>query len=272
MMGQLTMIASARSEKKMQGEHERADRPTWWQATWQRLQKRVWPARQPVALRKSPAATTTTSADSLLAGSQQQGEHQATLRYGVRTSTLALVVTTTGRLCYPPLQVAGLPLLVYMGIPAAQQAYDELAEEGRPGWAVAETVMLAVCLAGGYYWVGAFGFWLYYGGRTLLAEKRPEAEAQAQQPEWSASTTTHLWKDGVACVVPIATLQPGDQVLLHSGEMVPVDGLITEGVAWLRPQALSSAACGLRKSVGDRVAAMDLVMVGRICVGILPEA
>ncbi|MEZ4860202.1 MAG: hypothetical protein R3C14_02795 [Caldilineaceae bacterium] len=59
-----------------------------------------------------------------------------------------------------------------------------------------------------------------------------------------------------------ATLQPGDQVILQSGEVAPVDGLITEGVAWLRNQAGAATVCGLHKTVGDRVAATDLVLVG----------
>ena len=200
--------------------------------------------------------------------SQQTADHPATIRYGLRTSTLALAVTTTGRLCFPPLQVAGLPLLIYMGIPSAQQAYGQLAEEERMGRALAETVVLAVCLASGYYWVGSLGFWLYYGSRALLAEKQQSQDAHQHQAG-SVPTTTQRWQDGAACGVPTASLQPGDQVILHSGEVAPVDGLITEGVAWLRSQALSSA-CDLRKGVGDKVTATDLVLVGQIFVRVLP--
>jgi len=211
-----------------------------------------------------------TDDDPPLALARRADNANAAVLYGLRTSTLALGVTTAGRLFFPPLQVAGLPVLVYMGIPSAQQAYDQLGDEGRPSRALAETVVLVVCLAGGYYWVGALGFWLYYGIRTLLAEKQQGEEAQ--RPAWLVPTTTHVWKDGTACAVPTATLHPGDQVLLHSGDLVPVDGLITEGVAWLRSQALSSAAWGLRKGVGDKVAATDIVSVGQICVRVLPTA
>lgn len=269
-MGQLTMTGNARWKAQSQDQPKRAAKPSWWQATWQHLQQQVWPARQPTPPINPPETTTTPQVNRSLVLSQQPGKHETSLHYGIHTSTLALVVTTTGRLCYPPLQVAGLPLLVYMGIPAAQHAYDQLAEGNLPGRALAETVVLTVCLAGGYYWLGALGFWLYYGSRTLLADQQPGEETQ--QPEWPTPTTTHLWKDGVAHVVPTATLQPGDQVLLHSGEMVPVDGLITEGVAWVQNQAVSSSACALRKSVGDKVMVTDLVMVGRIRVGMLPKA
>lgn len=279
MLGLLTMTGSAslvgvwvyrRWGDKTQLRREQGAEQTWWQAAWQRVQERVRPSRQPVASRNPPTPVTDPVADLPFAASHQTADPHATIRYGLRTSTLALAVTTTGWLVFPPLQVAGLPLLVYMGIPAAQQAYDQLEDEGRPSRALAETVVLAVCLVGGYYWVGALGFWLYYGSRTLLAEKLQGEDARPL--EWLAPTTTHQWKDGAACAVPTASLQPGDQVILHSGEMMPVDGLITEGVAWLRSQALLPAACGLRKGVGDRVAATDLVLVGRIWVRVLPTA
>lgn len=250
-------------------QRKRGQTPAWWQATWQRLYARVWPAQRASAPPQPATPVPASVVDLPFASPQQSAASQTSTPYGFHTSTLALGVTTVGRLCFPPLQVAGLPLLIYMGIPAAQQAYDQLAEEGRPGWALAETVVLTVCLASGAYWVGSLGFWLYYGGRHLLA-RQPQS-GDVHQSIWELPTTAHLWKEGVTCAVPTATLQPGDQVILHSGELAPVDGLITEGVALLRPPALS-AARGLHKSVGDKVAAADLVLVGRICVQVSPPA
>jgi cation transport ATPase len=278
MVGLLTMTGSAslvgvwayrRWGNKKQVRQEPGARPAWWQAAWQRVQGRVWQSSPPVTPHNPPAPSEPIF-DRPFMTPEQTVDSYATIRYGLHTSTLALGVTTVGRIFFPPLQVAGLPLLVYMGVPAAQLAYGQLRDEGRPSRALAETVVLAVCLASGSYWVGSLGFWLYYGGRALLAEKQQGAEIQ--RPAWLAPTTAHLWKDGVAYAVPTATLEPGDQVFLHSGEMAPVDGLITEGVAWLRPQALSSTVCGLHKGVGDRVTAADIVLVGQICVRVAPLA
>lgn len=257
------------NKTKSPGEHGKT--PAWWQTFWPRRQGEVLPP-QPGILRHKPSVPMTApGVDLPFTTPRQTTGHHATLNYGLRTATLALAVTTVGRLCYPPLQVAGLPLLVYMGIPAAQEAYEQLRREERPGRALAETVVLAVCLAGGHYWAGALGFSLYYGSRARLTEKQ-QSHATLQHPAWLAPTTTHRWHDGAACVVATASLQPGDLVILHSGEVAPVDGLITKGVAWLRPQALSATACGVRKGVGDKVAARDLVLVGEIYVQVLPSA
>lgn len=253
---------------------EKGTRPaaaaSWWKASWQTVQETLHTVRQGL-MQRSPrplaaALATPPPALTLL----DIAEPTAAIRYGLWTSALALGVTTTGRLLFPPLQVAGLPLLVYMGLPPAQTAYTQLQLDGRPGSALAETMLLVVCLAGGYYWVGALGFCLYYGGRTLLAKKPQDGAAQGSL--WDLPATTHRWQAGAACAVPVATLQPGDHLLLQSGEMTPVDGQIVEGVAWVQAQALSATACGLRKGVGSRVTATDIVVVGRICVQVLSPA
>jgi cation transport ATPase len=193
----------------------------------------------------------------------------ATITYGLRTSALALGVTTVGWLVAPPLQVAGLPLLVYMGIPAAQAAYEQLWLDGRPNQSLAETVILVVGLARGDYWISALGFCCYYGVRHWR-NKPPQDAAEAVASEMPRMA--HGQKEGVVYTVPSATLQPGDRVILQSGEVAPVDGLIVEGVARLRQQGAFVPAAGLRKAVGDRVMAADLVLVGRICVRMIPAA
>jgi len=246
-----------------------AEQP-WWKAQWQTLQGRLQSGLQRFTLHHPRAQGKSVADAPALDFAHRIDAADTSVRYGWHTSTLAVAVTTTGALAFPPLQLAGIPLLIYMGIPAAHQAYEQLWVDGRPSRALAETLALAACLASGTYFVGSLGFWLYYGTRTWLAEKRP---AQTAQPTpWMTPTTVHLWKDGTTCAVPTTTLQPGDHVRLHSGDMTPMDGLITEGMAWLRPQALSATACGLRKGVGDRVTATDIVVLGQICVRVLPSA
>lgn len=240
----------------------------WWKTPWQTVQKILHQTEQR-ASQSNPLSPIKPLVDdsSLVFIGHADDATNAAIQYGLRTSTLALGVTTAGWLVCPSLQIVGLPLLVYLGIPPAQAAYNQLWVNGRPSRALAETVVLAVCLTSGCYWVGSLGFWLYYGSRTLLANQQQSVEPR--QLVWLAPTTAHRWQDGAVCVVTTTTLQPGDQVILQSGEQAPVDGLITEGVAWLRAQASSATASGQRKAIGDRVAAADLVLVGRICVRVL---
>lgn len=274
MVGLLAMTSSVslvgiwaymRSGDKRQALQERKTKQSWWFRPWKQKYMHKVPNPPESSNAFSPAVDALlVEPPCALSEPIDASKTRQDIDYGLHAATLAAVVTTTGQLLFPPLQVAGLPLLVYMGIPSAQKAYDSLRADGRPSWALSETVALVVCLAGGYYWVGSLGFWLYYGGQWLLATKSVNDEVR--QPESWLPVMTHLWKDGAACEVATTTLHTGDQVIIQSGEMSPVDGVITEGTAWLRPHALSPAASNLRKGIGDRVAATDIVIVGRICV------
>lgn len=120
--------------------------PRW----WQRLQDTLQGARQ-VFTPRSRHSMVAPPVDARRMTTVQGGNSAtADVAYGLRTATLALGVTTVGGLVAPPLSVAGLPLLVYMGIPAAQTTYEQFWLNGRPNRALAETVVLSVCLVGGY--------------------------------------------------------------------------------------------------------------------------
>lgn len=276
MVGLLTMTSGVslagiwaykRLGDKKQKRWDKDAEPSWWKTSWQSVQETLQSGCRRLTPRNFRSSAAPVLSNPPLTFAPYRADPSEPIRYGWRTSALALGVTTTAAIIFPPLQIVGLPLLIYLGIPPAQAAYEQLLVDNRPGRALAETLVLAVCLAAGYYWIGSLGFCLYYGSRTLLAA--PRLDEDAQQSQWLAPTT-YLWKDGATCAVPTATLQQGDQVILHSGEQAPVDGLITEGVAWLQPQALASATYGLHKGVGDRIAVTDLVLVGRICVRVLP--
>jgi hypothetical protein len=243
---------------------------SWWRPVWSYVRDNVRKLIHPNSRRHPFTPTSRPVTDLPFAPlSPNESPHESN-GYELHTAGLALAATTVGHTIFPPLQMAGLPLLVYMGIPSAKQAYDQLADEGRAGRALSETVVLALFLVSGHFWAGAFGFWLYHGSRRLMTEKRQITDAR--RSEWHTPTTARLWKDDADCAVPTAALQPGDQVLLHSGDLAPADGVITEGAAWLQHCALPPTTPGVHKGVGDKVATKDLVLVGFICVRVVPTA
>ena len=186
------------------------------------------------------------------------------LHYGLRTSSISLGLAATGLLFFAPLRYASIPMLIYMGVPPAQDAYEVLLVEGRPSTALAETVVLGVCLAGGFYFIGSLGFGLYYLGRTLYHNWLQVIKSD--QDVWQSPQLACLYKDAQEVVVPTATLQRGDQIIVHSSEMVPADGTIIEGAAWLKSAALMHDDLEVLKRVGDRVSTADIVVVGQLCI------
>ena len=72
--------------------------------------------------------------------------------------------------------------------------------------------------------------------------------------------------DGVELEVSTDELQVGDRVVVNAGEALPVDGLITEGLASIDQQTLTGEAQPVEKQPGDPVFAGTLVLSGRVFV------
>jgi heavy metal translocating P-type ATPase len=68
-----------------------------------------------------------------------------------------------------------------------------------------------------------------------------------------APRTARRYHDGALVTVDLATVQPGDRLLVAPGEIVPADGTLTGGPAVLDEAALTGEALPVERSPGDQV-------------------
>jgi heavy metal translocating P-type ATPase len=73
-------------------------------------------------------------------------------------------------------------------------------------------------------------------------------------------------REGVTVSCPLAEIQAGDVVVVHAGEVVPVDGVILAGHAGIDQHMLTGEAQPVDKETGDTVFASTLVLMGEIQV------
>lgn len=189
-------------------------------------------------------------------------EMKKELQRGFNSSSVSLGLASTGLLFFAPLQYATIPALIYMGTPSARRAYELLYQQGRPSRALVETAVLAVCLGGGWYLAGSLGFWLYYLRR--IAQHNDRSTSKECTESWALPHSVRLVKGVEERLVPIDTLRFGDQVLVETSEVVPVDGVIVHGAAWVQPAGAMGASTYCLKRAGERVIAADVVIAGRI--------
>lgn len=187
-------------------------------------------------------------------------------------ATTALGVATISALYYPPLRVTALPVLVYLGVDPARRAQQALHQEGRVTVALAETAVIALCVVQGYYLVGSVGCILYYLGQVVADARRDAAPRSTfwQPPTWA-------WRQDPAgeSVTAVNCLQVGDTIVIHTGEMIPVAGVVGSGTAWVINKeqrmadvlpASGASPVGTKVTTGDKVAAAAIVQVGCIQV------
>jgi cation transport ATPase len=174
------------------------------------------------------------------------------------TATLSLGLATTARLGYPPLSYASALSLVYMGIPSAQTAYEELVDGRTLNRAFIETAALTVCLAQGHLLVGSLAFSLYHAGCLLHRQftQRRQRLAQMVRVQEGDQVVDRL----------VVKVKPGERVLFSAGELTPLAVRVVEGSALVNQQPFTPQVKQLILQAGDALPAGTLILVGQLCI------
>lgn len=75
-----------------------------------------------------------------------------------------------------------------------------------------------------------------------------------------------LVTDGTEVSIPIADLKTGDQILVRSGSMIPVDGIVTDGLAMINEASMTGEPLAIEKKQGSSVFAGTVVEEGNITI------
>jgi P-type E1-E2 ATPase len=77
-----------------------------------------------------------------------------------------------------------------------------------------------------------------------------------------------LLVDGQEIQVSLQKLNKGDIVVVNTGEVVPVDGIIVEGLTMIDQHALTGESTPAEKGIGDQVFASTVMVAGKILVSV----
>jgi heavy metal translocating P-type ATPase len=179
-----------------------------------------------------------------------------------RWTTLILAFAVAG------LALAGLFALADMGIavtvslilvalvPLLALVQETLAKLRRrqPGVDIIALIAVVSALALGEYLTGAIIGVMLATGRFL--EEYAGGKAQRELTaliQRAPRTATVVNSDGIAETVDIETVRRGDRLLVKSGEVVPVDGVVVSSVAVIDEAALTGEPLPVERAGGDLV-------------------
>jgi len=113
----------------------------------------------------------------------------------------------------------------------------------------------------GDFWFGLqITLWLWFtvlfaNFAEAMAEGRGKAQAETLRKARAETEARRLHEDGSTEIVPSSKLRAGDVVLVTTGEFIPGDGEVLEGVASVDESAITGeSAPVIRESGGDRSA------------------
>ncbi|MFO7549608.1 MAG: heavy metal translocating P-type ATPase [Acidimicrobiia bacterium] len=91
-------------------------------------------------------------------------------------------------------------------------------------------------------------------GEALDSYAASRAESELTSLLGRAPREAHRLEDGRVVTVPIGDVRPGDRLLVKAGEVVPVDGVVVDGMAVLDESSLTGESSPVSHDEGDRIA------------------
>ena len=183
---------------------------------------------------------------------------------GAATANMGLGLV--GLIFYPPLLLATVPYMLWFSQRNFKSAYRALFKEHRVNIAVVDMVFVTWALLSGYLFAGTVGLFLVSLSLKLLATTRKHSQQSLIHVFGLHSPTVWMLVDGVEIETPIERLRKGDIIVVNAGEVIAVDGIITDGLALIDQRALTGESQPAEKGVNDPVLASTIVLSGRIHV------
>ena len=139
-------------------------------------------------------------------------------------------------------------------------------DERRLGVDVLDAIVVVGCLGTMAIFPGTVLCWCLGFGRVLVKKTQDDSKklllnAFGKQPRY-----VWLYRDGAEVQIAMDRLEPLDVIVVNTGEVVPVDGIIAQGMAMIDQHALTGESTPAEKGVGDRVFAATLMVAGKILV------
>jgi heavy metal translocating P-type ATPase len=205
--------------------------------------------------------------DAALAAAQQPSALDE-LDMHLPVCTASIPLAASAQFAAPVLLPVAALLYAYTSVPTLKEARRVFVEEKRIGVDALDAVVMVGCLGTLSIFPGAVCCWCLSFGRFLVKQSRDRSQkllldAFGKQPRYA-----WLCRDGATVQVPTDRLEKDDIIVIHTGEVVPVDGLVVAGLAMIDQHALTGESAPAEKGTGERVFASTLLLAGEIRVGV----
>jgi Cu2+-exporting ATPase len=174
-----------------------------------------------------------------------------------------IILGVTGSWIFPPLKIIVIGGIIYFVLPLVQKGFSEL-KKGHITTYLLDFFAFIAFIAMGYFMLVAVLILLGLVTLKLLAQTEDNSRQQlanmfGQQPQF-------VWvrRDGVEVEIPFSAVHKEDIVIVNAGEVIPVDGIVDDGLATIDQHTLTGESQPVEKEMGDRVFAATLVLTGRL--------
>lgn len=157
--------------------------------------------------------------------------------------------------------------LIVAGIPIWQRAAATLVRERRLNVDFLDGLALAVALLRRQIATGALMTWMVHLGDLIRDHTARSSQRQiAALLDFQAVQARRVEDDGSVQVVPAQDLQGAQTVLVLAGDLVPADGVVAGGTAWVDQRSITGESTPATRREGDLVYAGSTMVDGSLKV------
>lgn len=195
----------------------------------------------------------------------QANEDEKTVDRNIKVSLGLMGLSTLGSWFFAPLLPMAAAGSLYIFHPVFERLFINL-KKRRITTELLEVIgILSFIITGRIFLTSLIAF-LGLWNLKLLA--RTEAHSQRQLIGIFNQKQQLVWvkKSGTEIEIPLETVKKQDIVIVNAGEVIPVDGIIVEGLASVDQQTLTGESQPIEKETADKVFATTLVLSGRLLI------
>ncbi len=201
----------------------------------------------------------------VLSEEQQMANQQFVFASTLLATSVVLFAVT------PHLVLLMGPFYIYLNFPYYKRAYMDLIERRKVTTLTVDTTLamgaiLYTPINPGVIVAGAMAGWIYAYVAKVIAGAKDGTRKELTNLMGDQPRSVWMLVDGVEMYVPFDTVGMDSLLVVDAGQTVPVDGVITDGVATIDQHRLTGEAQPVERYRGDQVFAATLVLSGRIIV------
>ncbi|MEN8219837.1 MAG: hypothetical protein ABFS56_26505, partial [Pseudomonadota bacterium] len=167
---------------------------------------------------------------------------------------------------FPPLHLLSIGLITYTSLPILKHAETFMINEGKIGHSMLVSVLSVLALMTNQSFALTVAIFFYHFGGKFLAKTQDHSKKMLTHLFDQQPSKVWILKNKVEIEVPLETVCINDIVIVNTGEIVPIDGIITNGMAMIDQHTLTGESQPAEKGIGEKVFASTSVISGRICV------
>lgn len=180
----------------------------------------------------------------------------------IQSSAVATVLSTVG-VFYPIFAMLSLPFILFSSKLVIKEAF-ELSKRGRVRVESIISVIIIGTLLLGQFFIASFATLLYKLSLKLTSAIIHNSKNQLTETYLQTPDTVWVLVDGVEVNIPFHDIQIGSIVVVHAGDIVPVDGVVQSGMASIDQHILTGESIPVEKVSGEEVYAMTVVLSGQL--------